>query len=78
MNEELQTLGLSVGIERGAPQPFPSESVAAVTAFCEALAASVPIHPDCVAAMSEVPYAFTRRSDEAERQMAEAVRKRRG
>ena len=47
-------------------------------AYTAALAegASVPIHPDCVAAMSEVPYAFTRRSDEAERQMAEAVRKR--
>ncbi len=73
-NEQLQTMGVSIAIERGAPQPFAREVVEAVAAFCRALAAEAPLHPDCVVAMGEVPYANFHGADAAERELVAAVR----
>jgi len=76
VNEQLQTLGLSIAVERGASTPFAPEVAEAIGTFCEALAIRLPIHPDCVVAMGEVPYARQHAADAAERGLAEAARKR--
>jgi uncharacterized membrane protein (UPF0127 family) len=74
INEEPQRLGISVAVERGSPRPFPPETVDAVRAFCEALRARVPLHPDCVLAMGEVPYTRAHEADPDERALAAAAR----
>jgi len=73
-NEQLQTMGVSIVIERGTPQPYAPGIVDAVAAFCRALAAHADLHPDCVVAMGEVPYANFHPADAAERMLVAAVR----
>ena len=75
-NEEFQTLGVAVMVERGAPRPFEPEVVSAVTAFCEALTARVPVHPDCVVAMGEIPYTRDHPANDDEIALAAAARER--
>ncbi len=75
-NEEFQTLSVAVMVERGAPRPFEPDVVAAVVAFCEALTARVPIHPDCIASMGEVPYTNDHPADADEAALAAAARAR--
>ncbi len=73
-NEQLQTMGVSIAIERGTPQPYGPEIVEAIRAFCRALAAQTALHPDCVVAMGEVPYTNFHPADAAERALVAAVR----
>jgi uncharacterized membrane protein (UPF0127 family) len=75
-NQELQTLGISVAVERGAEQPFDREVHEAVASFCEALAGRVPIHPDCILAMEEIPHTNHHEADQAERELAVSARGR--
>ena len=73
-NEQLETMGIAVAVEAGAPQPFPESVALAVASFCMALAERVPIHPDCVVAMGEIPYTNPYEGDEAERALAAVAR----
>jgi len=75
-NAELETLGLSLAVEGGAPRPYGPEVVSAVAGFCEALAMLVPVHPDCVVAMGEVPYTNLHAADADEKTLARAARDR--
>ena len=75
-NEQLQTLGVSVAVERGASMPFEPEVAEAVGSFCEALAIRLPLHPDTVVAMGEVPFTRPHPADAAERALAGAARRR--
>jgi len=74
VNEEPQRLGVSVAVEREAAQPFPEATVASARAFCAALLERVPIHPDCILAMGEIPYTRPSGTDGEERRLAAAVR----
>ncbi|MFQ5845759.1 MAG: DUF192 domain-containing protein, partial [Planctomycetota bacterium] len=64
-----------LAVERGADAPYPDAVLDAVSAFCRALAARVPLHPDCVVAMADVPYARPSRFDAEERRVAERARR---
>ncbi|MEM8884131.1 MAG: DUF192 domain-containing protein [Planctomycetota bacterium] len=74
-NEELERYGISIAVERGATQPFSPIVVERTRRIVDALLARVPIHPDCVVAMGEVPFAKDHAADGAERALAEAVRR---
>lgn len=74
-NDLLQTMGVSVAIERGASRPYAPEVLKAVSAFCAALAGKVPLHPDCVLAMGDVPYVREHPAAPDERRAAEEARK---
>jgi hypothetical protein len=76
VNEELERCGISVAVEPGGVQPYGPAVRAAAAAFTDALARRVPIHPDCVVAMGEVPFAREHASDAAERELAKAARER--
>jgi len=73
-NEQLERHGIAVAIERGAAEPFAPEVVNAVKQFVVAVAQRVHIHPDCVVAMGEVPFARDHRADAAERALVATVR----
>ena len=75
-NEEFQTLGIAIMVERGATRPFVPEVVSAVTKFCGALTARVPIHPDCIVGMGDVPYTNDHPADADEKELAAAARAR--
>ncbi|MHC4222620.1 MAG: DUF192 domain-containing protein [Planctomycetota bacterium] len=75
-NQEPQTLGISVAVERGAKRPFDSKIHEAVAAFCEALAGRVPMHSDCILAMEEIPHTNHHEADQAERELAVSARGR--
>jgi len=74
-NEQVETLGLGVVVEPGAPRPFPQEVVDAVGTFCAAVARRAPLHPDCVLAMADVPYMRPFDGADAERALAAAARR---
>lgn len=74
-NEEPQTLGVTIAVERGAERPYAPEIVRAVAAFAAALAREAPIHPDCVVAMADIPYVNRSEAEEAERALAEEARR---
>jgi len=73
-NEQLQTMGLSVVVEPGTPRPFAPAIFETVSAFCRAVAEQTPIHPDCVVAMSAVPYANQHEAGADEEALAAAAR----
>jgi uncharacterized membrane protein (UPF0127 family) len=74
-NEQPERYGIAVAVEPGAPQPFSAAVTAAVTTFCTALVRRVPIHPDCVLAMGEVPYTHPHPAALAEKALAAAARR---
>jgi uncharacterized membrane protein (UPF0127 family) len=73
-NEQPQTWGISLAVEAGAGQPFVFEVEEAARRFCLALSERIDLHPDCVVAMGEVPYARPYSGDAAERKLAAAAR----
>jgi uncharacterized membrane protein (UPF0127 family) len=73
-NEPPQNYGIAVVVEPGTPRPYAPPVVAAVRAFCEALARRVPIHPDCVVSMGEIPYTRKHEAADDERALAAAAR----
>jgi uncharacterized membrane protein (UPF0127 family) len=75
-NEQPETYGISVAVEPGAATPYSDPIRAAAAAFAEALSRRVPLHPDCVLAMEEIPYTNGHASDAAERELAKAARER--
>jgi len=78
-NSELQKFSVAVGVERGAPRPFGPEVVDAVGRICAALVrpeTGLQIHPDCVVAMSEVPFARPHELGVDEELLARAARTR--
>ena len=74
-NEQPERLGVSLVVEPGARKPYSDAVRAAVKTFVEALAARVPLHPDCVLAMEEIAYTNKHPADEAERELAKAARR---
>jgi len=74
-NEEFQTLGVTVCVERGAARPYAPEVARAVTAFVAALTRAVPIHPDCVVGMAEIPYVRRHEAEEGEKALAFEARR---
>ncbi len=74
-NEQLQTNGLAIVVEAGAPRPYPQATHDAVHTFCRALARRVPIHPDCIVAMQEAPYTDAHEADADERALAASARR---
>lgn len=75
-NSELERCGVAIGIERGATRPYSEEVTDAVARICEALARRIDLHPDCVVAMEEVPFARQSEFDSAERRVAAIARAR--
>jgi uncharacterized membrane protein (UPF0127 family) len=75
-NEEPEKYGVSIAVEPGAARPYSDAIRSAAAAFVEALAAEVPLHPDCVLAMEEIPYTNRHVADPFERELAEAARSR--
>ncbi|MHC4959316.1 MAG: DUF192 domain-containing protein [Planctomycetota bacterium] len=73
-NEQLQNFGLAVAVERDAKWPFSQGVRDAAARLCAALAARVPLHPDCVVAMGEVPYTNASPYAAAEKELAVAAR----
>jgi uncharacterized membrane protein (UPF0127 family) len=73
-NEPVERYGVAVAVEPAAPRPYAAPVVAAVKTFCKALTSRVAIHPDCVVAMQEVPYARAHPADPDERALAAAAR----
>jgi uncharacterized membrane protein (UPF0127 family) len=73
-NEEPQRWGISVAVEPGAPKPYSKKILEAAATFCEARARRVPLHPDCVLAMGEIPYTNPHPADGAEKELAKAAR----
>jgi len=76
VNEQLERYGVSVAVEPGAVRPYSPAIRAAATAFVEALVERVPIHPDCVVAMGEIPFTNEHAADADEKALAAAVRAR--
>ncbi|MHC4954550.1 MAG: DUF192 domain-containing protein [Planctomycetota bacterium] len=73
-NEQLETYGIAVAVERGAEQPFDPAVVQATTRFCRMIGPRIGLHPDCVVSMGEVPFTRDDKADAAERALAAAVR----
>ena len=73
-NEQLETYGIAVAVERGAPRPFTPEVVRAVTRFCQAVAPRIKLAPENVVSMQEVPYAREHSVGPDERRLVEEVR----
>lgn len=73
-NKQLETYGIAIAVERGAPRPFAPEVVRAVTRFCQAVAPHIKLAPECVVAMGEVPYTRDHAMDSDERRLVEEVR----
>ena len=78
-NSELQRYAVAIGIERGAPRPYSAAVIEAVSRICGALARpefGLDLHPDCIIAMGEVPFARLHEADADERLVAAAARTR--
>jgi uncharacterized membrane protein (UPF0127 family) len=73
-NEPVELLGISVAVEPATPRPYGAAVTAAVKSLCAALVRRVAIHPDCIVAMQEVPYANAHAADPDERALAAAAR----
>jgi uncharacterized membrane protein (UPF0127 family) len=73
-NEEVERCGIAVCVERGASRPYAGAVLAAGARFVAALTRRVPIHPDCIVAMPDVPYAASFETDAEERRLAAEMR----
>jgi len=76
-NAELQRYAISIGIERGAMRPFSPAVTETVERICGALAreeTGLKLHPDCVMAMGEAPFAKHHDAAADERLLAAAAR----
>jgi len=74
-NAQLERWGIAIAVERGAPEPFAPEVVTAVKSFVAEVAPRIALHPGCVVAMGEVPFARDHPIDSAERALVEEVRR---
>ncbi len=73
-NEELDKFGIAVAVEPGSQGVYGAEIVGAVRTICAAITLRVPVHPDCVVSMGEVPYANSNERAAAELKLVEEVR----
>ena len=74
-NEELDKHALGLAIEAGAPRPYADEIVASIREVVAAVNSRVPLHPDCIVSMNEVPYAHKDPVGPDEDLLVQAVRR---